>query len=106
MVRLPLHRPNARVHKEQPAPHLHTFPASLGITQLVLSIIPVNKVLHDTAALKHPDSLPVSEPVSKSRDAAVGVDIQEPLFFLRVLGDVDLGVLVRQPEQRKDTISS
>lgn len=41
-------------------------------------VVAVHEVLHDGGALKQPDGLAVLEDVREGRDAAVGVDLEEP----------------------------
>lgn len=105
MVRLPLHRSNTSVHEEKPARHFYSLPRSLFVAQLVLGIISVDQILHDTPTFKNTNHFPVRESVGKSRDAAIGIDIQEPLFLLRVLGDVDFGMFVRQTTDTESVLT-
>jgi hypothetical protein len=85
LTSLSLHRTNPRILKEQPVVHLIPLSRSLGIANLVLRIIPLDKVLHDAAALKQTDGIAIGEFVCQRGDAAIGVDLQEPRLFLRVL---------------------
>jgi len=57
-----------------PAVDLIVFPCSLRIRNFVIGIISVDKVLQDITALKDANRGPISELVSDSRDATVGVD--------------------------------
>ena len=62
----------------------------------MLEIVPPDQVLHDASAFKDPDRFAIGEGIHQCRDAAIGVDIKKPLFLLRVLGDINLGVIVRK----------
>lgn len=55
----------------------------------MLRIVLLDEVLHYTPRLEEADQLAVIEGVCQSRNAAVGVDFEEPGLFLGVLGDVD-----------------
>lgn len=47
-------------------------------------IVAVDEILHDGAALKQVDGAAVGKGVRQRRDAAVGVDVEEPLLLQRV----------------------
>lgn len=61
---------------------------------------PPNQVLHNTATLKHPDRLPVLEPIRQSGDPPIGIDLQEPGFFLFVGREVDFVDFVGEAVER------
>lgn len=50
----------------------------MGIRDLVLRVIAINKILHDGPTLEQADGSPVREGVRQSRDTPIGVDLQEP----------------------------
>lgn len=84
-----LHRPNARVLKIQPIPHLIILARSARVRKLVLGVIVVHQILQDTAGLEQADFLAVAECVGDGGDATVGVDFEEPGFLLHVFADFD-----------------
>lgn len=57
-----------------------------------------HKILHDAAAFEEADRFAIRELVRQCWNAAIGVNIEEPLLLLCILGDVDLGELVWQAE--------
>lgn len=65
--------------------------------EFVVFVIAINEVLQHGAALKDTDLLAL-ECVGKSRDATVGVDLEEPLFLLLILGHLDGVDLVLEVE--------
>ena len=77
LTSLSLHRPNTCVLKEQPIVHLIVLASSFGKADLVVRIISINEVLHDTARLEEIDGLAVGKVISQCWDAAIGVDLQE-----------------------------
>lgn len=66
----------------------------------MLAIIPIDEVLHNAPALENANRLAIGELIRQSRDAAVGIDLQEPGFFLCVLLERDFGHLVRETSSR------
>jgi hypothetical protein len=60
----------------------------MGERKLVILVIAINEVLKHSTALKNTDLLAV-EGISESRNATVGVDLEEPLFLLLILGHLD-----------------
>lgn len=60
----------------------------------MLGIVSINKILHNATTLKDSDQLSVGERIRKSRNSSIGIDFEEPGFFLRVLCEADLGMLV------------
>lgn len=64
-----------------PAVRLVILTRTRGIRDLVISIIAVDEVLHDGAALEQADRAAISEGIRQGRDTPVGVDIQEPLLL-------------------------
>ena len=91
-----LHGSQPSILEEQPVVHLVPFTATLGVRNLVLGIVALNKVQHDASRLEQVDRLTVGELVSHCRNSAIGVDGEEPVFLLRVFADVDLLDLVRK----------
>ena len=59
------------------------------VADFVLGVVFGDEVLHYGAGFEKPDGFPVGEGVGEGGDAAVGVDGEEPGFFLGVLRDVD-----------------
>ena len=53
-----------------------------------------HRFAYNAPALKQPYLLPISKPVRKRWDASIGIDLKEPGFLLRVLGELDLGCFV------------
>jgi hypothetical protein len=66
----------------QPVRHLDVLSRTFGVTDLVLGVVAVDEVLHNAAAFEQADRLAVGESVRQSWDAAVGVDVEEPLLLL------------------------
>lgn len=65
-------------YKTHPVVHLPVLSRAVGVGDLVVLVVAVHEVLHDGGALKQPDGLAVLEDVREGRDAAVGVDLEEP----------------------------
>lgn len=63
----------------------------------MLRVVLLNQILHDATGLEKTKCLSVGECVCQSRDSSIGIDFEEPRFFLRVFGDVDRMGLVRDP---------
>jgi hypothetical protein len=59
--------------------------------------LPVNKILHNTPTLKDSNLLAIAESVRDGWNAAVGIDLEEPGFFLGVFGELDFGRFVWEP---------
>ena len=93
VVSLPLHGAQTAHLPEEPALGLVVLLAALRVRDLVVFIVALDKVLHDGARLEQRDGRAVLELVGQSRDAAVGVDLEEPWLLLDVFGDVDSGYL-------------
>ena len=74
------------------------LPRPLLITNPPLPIIPIDKIKHNTPALKNPNRLPIRKRIRQRGDAAVGVDFEVPRLLLRILGELDLGRFVGQGE--------
>ena len=55
----------------------------------MLGVEPFDLLLHDRSGFEQIDLLSIREGVGDGGDAAVGIDLEEPFFFLRVFGDVD-----------------
>lgn len=70
--------------------HLIPLASSLGITDLVLSIVAFDEVLHDRSRLEEIDGFSIGESVSERWNASIGIDGREPWLLLCVLGDIDL----------------
>ena len=80
-----LHRSNACILKEQPIVHFIPLSCSLGKADLVLGIIPLDKIVHDRPRFKQVNGFPISKRVRQRRDTPVGVDVEKPWLLLRVL---------------------
>ena len=77
MIRLPLHGANARVHEEKPIVDLVAFAASLGIGNVVVAIVPFNKVLHYGAGFEETDRFSIGPGVRQGGNAAIRIYQQE-----------------------------
>lgn len=73
-----------------PVVHLVELSRARRETDLVVFVVLGYEILHDGARLEEVDRLAIGEGVCQRGDSAVGVDVEKPLFFLGVLGDVDL----------------
>ena len=89
MVRLALHRSYAGILVEEPIVDFVGFAGAARVRDLVVRIVLLGEVLEDGAGFEDADLLAVGEGVGDGGDAAVGVDFEEPGFFLGVFGDVD-----------------
>ena len=89
-----LHRSKAGVLVKQPIVHLVVLASPLGVRDLVLGVVTLNEILHDASRLEQVDGLAIGELVGQGRNAAIGVDGEEPVLLLRVLGNIDLLNLV------------
>lgn len=90
MIGLTLHGSYARVHKEEPIVDLICFArSSRKADPVILGVILLDQVLHDTPRLKQVNSAAVRELVCESGDAAIGIDLEKPVFFLGIVLDVD-----------------
>lgn len=78
MVGLALHGSEAAHLPHQPVGGLPVLARAGGVGHLVVLVVAVDEVLQDAAALEDADGLAVIERVCESRDAAVGVDLEEP----------------------------
>lgn len=85
-VRVPTHR------------HFNCLPAPAGVTDLVLWVVCVDKVLHYTSAFENVYLISVGVGVCQSGNATVGVDCGEPRGFLLVGRHVYLVNFVGQTE--------
>lgn len=81
-----------------PADHLPVLPRPIWVRDLVILVIPGDEVLQDGATLKDADGLPVLGGVGDGRDAAVGVDLEEPGLLLLVVLEADGAHLVLEVE--------
>uniref|UniRef100_A0A7S3JP59 Uncharacterized protein n=1 Tax=Aureoumbra lagunensis TaxID=44058 RepID=A0A7S3JP59_9STRA len=88
VVGLSLHRTKTTHLPHKPARHLPMLSRALREGELVILVIAINEVLQHSAALKNTDLLAI-ECVGKSRDATVGVYLEEPFFLLLILGHLD-----------------
>jgi hypothetical protein len=68
----------------QPGHHLVVLSTAMRIGELVVGIVVVSKVEHDSASLKDTKTA-----IFQSRNSAIGVDGKEPVLLLSVLGDID-----------------
>jgi hypothetical protein len=57
----------------------------MRVRDLVVLVIAINKVLEDGTALEDADGLAVGELVSNGRNAAIGVDLEEPGLLLLIV---------------------
>lgn len=94
LTRLPLHRTNTGVLKEQPVVDFVRLPGTLGEADPVLGIIAVYQVLHDASRLEEIDCLAIRERVSQGGYTAIRIDGTKPRFFLGVFANLDLVDLV------------
>jgi len=62
----------------------------------MIGIVLLNQVLKDTSTLEQADQFAIGEGVREGGDTAVGVDLEEPGFFLGVGFHVDLVDFVRE----------
>ena len=99
VVRLALHGPDAAVLEEEPVINLIMFLCTAGIAVLVPRVVFGGQVLQDGAGFEEADRAAAVEGVGQGRDAAVGVDLEEPGVFLRVGPDVDVDGFVGEAEQ-------
>lgn len=90
LTSLALHRTHTSILKEQPIVRLIPLSCTPRVRDLVLRVVAVYKVLHDTSRFEEIDSLSIGEGIGECRDAAIRVDGEEPVFLLRVLTDFDL----------------
>lgn len=74
---LTLHGAHTSVLEEQPVVHFVPLPRSLGKANLVLRVVPLDKVLHDAPRLEEIDLLAIGEGVGERWNAPVGVDGKE-----------------------------
>ena len=101
VIRLSLHRPYACIKEEEPIVHLVILAGAAGIADFImLGVVLVDEVLHDTTGFKEADGMTVGEGVCEGGDAAVRVYGEEPRFFLGTLLDVDFVSFVREAEKR------
>lgn len=70
--------------------HLNRLPAPPRITDLALSVVLIDKVLHDAATFENVYIIPIRVSVRQSRDSAVWIYRCEPGGFLLVGGHVYL----------------
>jgi len=91
-------RANPSIQKEQPIVHLIVLPRAPRKTDLIILIILIHQILLDTAALKQPYSLAITERIRQSWDSPIGVDFKEPWLFLYVFADIDFMDGVGEPE--------
>lgn len=79
----------------QRQPHLNVLTAISRKAYLVVLVIALDQVLHNASRFEDTDCFAVGESIGDGGNAAIGIDLQEPGFFLRVLGHVNAGDLVR-----------
>jgi hypothetical protein len=97
VVGLALHRTKTTHLPHEPAGHLPMLSRALRERELVILVIAINEVLQHSTTLKDTNLLAV-ECISESRDATVGVDLEEPLFLLLIFGHLDGVHLVLEVE--------
>jgi len=78
-----------------PVSNLIRFSGAFGEADLVLGIITVYQVLHDTARLEEIDGLAIRKCVGQRWNAAIRIDGTKPRLFLGVFANFDLVNLVR-----------
>ena len=81
-----------------PTVHLIVLSCASWVGDLVVLVILIDQVLLDASRLKQIDGLTICESVRQSWNPSIGIDFQEPWLLLGVLGDINLGYLVRQSE--------
>jgi hypothetical protein len=69
--------------------HLVPLPRASREADLVLRIIALDQILHDTSRLEEIDRLAIGKGVGQGGDPAIGIDGTEPGLLLRVFADVD-----------------
>lgn len=67
---------------------------AMGERELVVLVVAINEVLQNSTALKDANLLAVQR-ICEGGDAAIGVDLQEPLLLLLILSHLD-GVHLRR----------
>lgn len=65
----------------------------MRIRNLVVLIVPVDKILQDGATFPDLEVVATLVCVDDGRDAAVGVDVEEPLLLLLVFEELDCAYL-------------
>jgi hypothetical protein len=95
MVRLALHRSNARILEEEPVVCLIELLCAAGIGELVLCVVAVDEVLLDASGFEDGDGCAVREGVCECGNAAVGVYGEVPGLFVLNCGQVYVDLLVR-----------
>jgi hypothetical protein len=69
--------------------HLIPLPCASREADLVLRVIALDQILHDTSRLEEVDRLAIGKGVGQGGDPAVRIDGTEPGLLLRVFADVD-----------------
>ena len=82
--------------EEQPIITLIILPTSPGKAYLMLLVILLSQIHEYTPALEQPDRLSIVKGIGERWDAAIGIDLEEPGFFLLIGGDVDVFGFVRE----------
>ena len=77
LTSLTLHGPNASILKVEPVFHCVPFACALGEADLVIRIVAVDKIFHNTSRLEEVDSLAISEGICERRNSSIGVNFQE-----------------------------
>lgn len=67
-----------------PAGDFPVLGSTLGVRNLVVLVVPLHEVLQDGAALKDANLLAV-QGICEGGNAAIGVDVEEPLLLLLIL---------------------
>jgi hypothetical protein len=99
MVRLSLHRPQARILEKKPIVHLVFLARATRVGDLVVRVILINEVLEDRTGFEEVDGLAIGEGVGQSGNAAIRVNSEEPRLFLLGLREGDGVDLVREPDK-------
>src|SRR5271163_492055 len=79
-----LHWTNSAHLKHQPAEHFIVQWCSMLVCNLLRCIVVVGQVQHNGTRLENSHI-----PILERWDSAIGIDLQKPIFFLGILGDVD-----------------
>lgn len=85
-----MHRSNTSILEEQPVVHVVPLAATLGVRDLVISIVTLDQVLHNASGFEQVDRLAIRKLVGEGWNTAIGVDSEEPILLLCILADVDL----------------
>ena len=88
------HWSNTSVHEIHPVDHLVVLSCALWKRELVLGVVSLNQVGHDTTRLEEVDLLSIGKGVGQCWNATIGVNGEKWCLFLLVLAELDLVCLV------------